>query len=109
VRERTQILLSEVLSCHLNEVWGLCHVLGDAEIERTSPVRQRMRVIAPESYSRVRVCTPIQYYSGIDFGTLKGPKQPSWIHGVALIEKHQFYGQSKLVGLISRHQLLFPE
>jgi retinol dehydrogenase 12 len=47
--------------------------------------------------------------SGIDFGTLKGPKQPSWIPGVALIEKYQFYGQSKLVRLIRRHQLLSPE
>ena len=37
------------------------------------------------------------FSEGIRFDTLKGPKTPSWIPLVGLIEKYQYYGQSKLV------------
>ncbi|KIM25455.1 hypothetical protein M408DRAFT_331202 [Serendipita vermifera MAFF 305830] len=42
---------------------------------------------------------------GIQFGTLKGPKQGTWIPGLGISERYKYYGQSKLGNILHANEL----
>lgn len=47
----------------------------------------------------------ITHSRGIQFETLKGPKQGTWIPILSFIERYKFYGQSKLGNLLHANEL----